>query len=369
MATPSRHTARVDLSADGCPEWGSNFCLISTRGSTVYWERVNTVREIEVLSTELLDKDPYLVAWWQTLWADNHITDRDQLRSIRKSSLLGLNAAYIARARRAVTRFHQWGDLCKTELTGGLYPVTFEVLFQFLEDVLNASFEAHSARVARSGTSVRPFKGTAPLGLIRDLKVSARLLKIEISEAVLQDKLFQSRFCVAKTADAAPEHAVLGFSSWCGLELMAASLAGMDLDTGSVDLDARMPPSAEGTSQWVPDDPVPAPMLDGWEPDGQHSADAAQTFVVALLASLRTKEMLRSEIKDRRLRADGSVVVTGFCAGGKSTTAADRQPFFWYVDSYMEVTGTTNLWLWDWAGTRLNTGWMFPQYTLAPRSS
>ena len=52
MAIPSRHTARVDLSADGCPEWGSNFCLLSTRGSAVYWERVNTVREIEVLSTE-----------------------------------------------------------------------------------------------------------------------------------------------------------------------------------------------------------------------------------------------------------------------------------------------------------------------------
>ena len=86
MATPSRHTARVDLSADGCPEWGSNFCLLSTRGSTVYCERVNTVREIEVLSTELLDKDPYLVARWQTLWADNHITNRDQLRSIRKST-------------------------------------------------------------------------------------------------------------------------------------------------------------------------------------------------------------------------------------------------------------------------------------------
>ena len=79
------------------------------------------------------------------------------------------------------------------------------------------------------------------------------------------------------------------------------------------------------------------------------------------------KEMLRSEIKDRRLCADGSVVVTGFCAGGKSTTAADRQPFFWYVDSHMGVTGTTNLWLWDWAGTRLGLGWMFPQYTLSPR--
>ena len=72
--------------------------------------------------------------------------------------------------------------------------------------------------------------------------MSTRLLKIEISEGVLQYKLFQSRFGVAKTAEAAPEHAMLGFSSWCGLELMAASLAGMpvDLETGSVDLGARL---------------------------------------------------------------------------------------------------------------------------------
>ena len=135
----------------------------------MYRERAATVREIEVLCAELLDKDPYLAERWQTLRADSHIKDETQLRSIRKSSPLGLNAAYIARARRAATRFHQRGDLCKHELSGGLCPVTFEVLFQFLEDVLVASFEAHSARAARSEASVRPFKGTAPLGLIRDL--------------------------------------------------------------------------------------------------------------------------------------------------------------------------------------------------------
>ena len=160
----------------------------------------------------------------------------------------------------------------------------------------------------KPGASVRPFKGTAPLGLIRDLKVSARLLKIEISAEVLQDKLFQSRFSVAKTAEATPEHAVLGFSSWCGLELMAASLVGMDLDSGVVDMDARMPPSFEATEMWVPSEPVPAPVPEGWGPEGQYSVDAAQTFVVALLASLRTVEMLRSEVRDRRLRADGSEV-------------------------------------------------------------
>ena len=129
-------------------------------------------------------------------------------------------------------------------------------------------------------------------------------------------------------------------------------------------MDARMPPSFEATEMWVPSEPVPAPVPEGWGPEGQYSVDAAQTFVVALLASLRTVEMLRSEVRDRRLRADGSVVVIGFCAGGKSTTVADRQPFYWFVDSFMGVTGTTNLWLWEWAGSRVGKGYMFPQYTL-----
>ena len=74
----------------------------------------------------------------------------------------------------------------------------------------------------------------------------------------------------------------------------------MDMDSGQVDLDARMPPSAEATDMWVLSDPVPTPVLDGWGPEGQHSADAAQTFVVGLLASLRTVEMMRSEIKGVR---------------------------------------------------------------------
>ena len=143
----------------------------------------------------------------------------------------------------------------------------------------------------------------------------------------------------------------------------------MDLHSGVVGMDARMPPLLEATDMWVPSDPVPAPVPEGWGPEGRHSVDAAQTFVVALLASLRTVEMMRSEIRDRRLRADGSVVVIGFCAGGKSTTAADRQPFFWYVDSFMGVTSTTNLWLWDWAGSCVGKGgsvlgrsehWAFP---------
>ena len=63
---------------------------------------------------------------------------------------------------------------------------------------------------------------------------------------------------------------------------------------------------------WVPADPVLALVLEGWGPEGQHSADAAQTFVVALRASLWTVEMMRWEIRDWRLRADGSVIIIGF---------------------------------------------------------
>ena len=70
-----------------------------------------------------------------------------QLRLIRKQGMLGLNAEYIARARRATTRLHTWGAACKHELAGGkLYPVTFEILFQFLEDSLAASHAAHMSR-------------------------------------------------------------------------------------------------------------------------------------------------------------------------------------------------------------------------------
>ena len=70
------------------------------------------------------------------------------------------------------------------------------------------------------------------------------------------------------------------------LELMAASLAGMDMKSGSVDLDARMPPSAEATSMRVPADPVPAPVLEGWGPGGQHSVDAAHADLCGGTAGL-----------------------------------------------------------------------------------
>ena len=71
---------------------------------------------------------------------------------------------------------------------------------------------------------------------------------------------------------------------------------------------------------------------------------------------------------DLRQRDDGSTVVVGFCAGGKSLKGlADRQPFYWFVDSNMGVNGTTNLWLYAWAKKRLGKGWLFPEYTLKPR--
>ena len=64
-----------------------------------------------------------------------------------------------------------------------------------------------------------------------------------------------------------------------------------------------------------------------------------------------------------------SIVVVGYCAGGKSPKGqADRQPFFWYVDSSMGVNGTTNLWLWHWAEQRLGKQWIFPEYTLRVQS-
>ena len=147
-----------------------------------------------------------------------------------------------------------------------------------------------------------------------------------------------------------PEQAVLGFRTWCGLEFQAAALAGMHLKTGKVDESARLPPLARATLYWVPPDPVPAPIIEGWGPNCEHTVDAAQTFVVCLLASLRTVEMRRSHVHEVRRRNDGSTVAVGFCAGGKSPKGlADRQPFYWFVDSNMGVNGTTNLWLHIWA--------------------
>ena len=92
---------------------------------TVYLERVAAVREVEVLSTELLDHDPYIASRWREHWSRSGPADESRLRLIRKQGMLGLNAEYIARARRATTRLHTWGEACKHELAGGrLYPLT-----------------------------------------------------------------------------------------------------------------------------------------------------------------------------------------------------------------------------------------------------
>ena len=185
---------------------------------------------------------------------------------------------------------------------------------------------------------------------------------------MLKDELLLSHFSVARTVDTMPEQAVLGFLAWCGLEFQAAALAGMNLRTGKVGKSARLPPLARATIHWVPPDPMPAPMIEGWGAHCEHTVDAAQTFVVCLLASLRTVEMKRSHVQDLRLRDDSSTAVVGFCAGGKSPKGlADRQPFYWFVDSNMGVNGTTNLWLYAWATKRLGKGWIFPDYTLKPK--
>ena len=63
---------------------------------------------------------------------------------------------------------------------------------------------------------------------------------------------------------------------------------------------------------WPPNDSAESANSVAWD------CDAAQTVVVGILASLRTKELLRSHVVAVRIRADESVVVTGFCAGGKA---------------------------------------------------
>lgn len=165
-----------------------------------------------------------------------------------------------------------------------------------------------------------------------------------------------------------PEQAVLRFRTWCGLEFPAAALAGINLEMGEVDESARLPPLAQATPHWMPPDRVPAPTIKGWGAHSEYTVDAAQTFVVCLLASLRTVEMKRSHVHDLQQRVDGSAVVVGFCAGGKSPKGqADRQPSFWFVDSNMGVNDTTNLWLHGWANQRLGKRWIFPDYSLPVR--
>ena len=151
------------------------------------------------------------------------------------------------------------------------------------------------------------------MGLLRDLKAAAWLFKLKISEQVLKDELLLSHFSVARTADTMPEQAVLSFRAWCGLEFQAAALAGMNLKTGKVDESARPPPPAQATLQWVPPDPVPALMIEGWGAHCEHTVNAAQTFVVCLLTSLQMVEMKRSHVQDLQLRDDGSTAVVEFC--------------------------------------------------------
>ena len=67
----------------------------------MYWERVATVREIEVLCTELLDKDPYLIRRWQTLWASSRIREKFKGRAC---PLLGLLRNMKARAGQEILR-------------------------------------------------------------------------------------------------------------------------------------------------------------------------------------------------------------------------------------------------------------------------
>ena len=110
-------------------------------------------------------------------------------------------------------------------------------------------------------------------------------------------------------------------------------------------------------------------MLKGWEHEDRWDCDAAQTVVVGILASLRTKELLRSKIIAIRTRADGSVVVTGFCDGGKSGRRADMKPFVWLVDSHMGVTGTAHMWLKSWALSRLDKDWVYPEYSWSGKKS
>ena len=62
FVAPAHGSSSVDLSDDGCPAWGAEFCLHSAQGTTVYLEQAATIQEVEVLSTELLGHNPYIVA-------------------------------------------------------------------------------------------------------------------------------------------------------------------------------------------------------------------------------------------------------------------------------------------------------------------
>ena len=114
---PGSHNKTLDLRSwlgvikeqTGCPAWGAEFCLHTAWGAAVYLERVATVQEIEVLSTELLGHGPYIAAIWQEHWSCSGLVSESQLRLICKQGMLSLNAEYIAQAHCATARLHTWG--------------------------------------------------------------------------------------------------------------------------------------------------------------------------------------------------------------------------------------------------------------------
>ena len=69
FVVPDQDLGASDLGDDRSPAWGADFCMRSPRGTTVYLGRVATVREIEVLSTDLLNHNPYIVSHWQDYWS------------------------------------------------------------------------------------------------------------------------------------------------------------------------------------------------------------------------------------------------------------------------------------------------------------
>ena len=228
-----------------------------------------------------------------------------------------------------------------------MYPITFEILFLFLSGSLEASAKAHARRnCTKSGA--KPFKGTAALALTRDLTVASKLFRLGISPELLKDDKIRTHFAVERSVETQAEQA--------GLELMAVAIS---KDRQPAEYDKLVYPSTRG----------PAPILDGWGHDDRWDSDAAQTVVVGILASLRTKELLRSKVVAVRTRANGSVVVTGFCDGGKAGRRSDMKPFVWFVDGHMGVTGTTHMWLESWAVSRLDKNWVYPEYSIKGKRS
>ena len=144
------------------------------------------VRAIDAAS-QWLDSDPWLSELWAKHWSVSSMQSGDTLRSIRRRSMLRCTAAYVNRAQCAVTHLHEWGTVCAKELVeGALCPLTFEILFQFLRDSLSASAWAYVAQhCGKPGP--KAFKGTAPLVLLRDLMVAAKLFQLEVLVSLFKD--------------------------------------------------------------------------------------------------------------------------------------------------------------------------------------